>query len=1411
MNFINTQFIANGAITNAKAANIPANSIKGNNTGSAGPGVDLSISQVQSLLSIPTSGSALPTTSGGTGGSYASANAAFNGLSPLTTNGDILIESGGVNARLGVGATNTLLSVVGGLPSWVTKITVASPLIITQQSGFSIAYASFNNGTNTGYIGYDGTGLLNLTPGQMIIDSATGTSLNLATGSSVVLTLSAGKMNITDGTQGTSGYVWTSINTSGEGSWLAPTGFANPMTTAGDLLYENSTSAPARLAIGSTNQVLTVIGGLPSWQTPSSSGANTALSNLASTAVNANINPASTNSVNLGTAETLQFLSVNGLRFWSGFSPDAIIMGLLTGVGNGLSVTGVGLAQVGFAGYGLAVDPLYIITGSNSTASSAIATAPIEIVTGNSSGASNTGASGLISLTTGSSVGGAAGAINLLTGVGSSASGIISLITGSGTAGTFNAGGIQITTGAGFGIGGGGAIALLTGGSTSGSSGAVTITTGNLASGGTATGSISLITGNQAGSSFSSGSILLQIGTTGGAAVGKIQFQNGSQGTSGYVWTSTDTLCSGSWMAAPVSGANTSLSNLASTAVNVDLLPATNNARGLGNGSFQWNPAYILRTGTSFSPDFLWSGLLTGVISGVTGVGIAQAGLANFALAVDPLWVVTAPDATANALSTGPIQIQTGNKTAGTGNSGSILISIGTSSGGTRGSFQIQDGSQGTAGQFWKSKDTAGSGTWGYDNAGPWVTGTVYVAGNIVIDGKQEYVCITGNTAGATFAADVTSGYWRLTNTPMVGQNYVLTGNNFEDNTVGGWQICTVTLSSLIPTGAPTLGTAASITVATTATNPLSGKYSLQVSNTATNNIAAGAGIISPVYNIDVIDQAKVLADYFAYQATTGASFQNYSGTSANTWAVYIYDVTNAAWIQPAGVYNLTQNSGVGKSTSTWQVPSNMTQFRIAVLCINATTGSSPAVNTIQTTFDDFSVGPQVLVNGPAITDWGNHAWTPTGSWTTNTTYSGMWRQVGDSMELQVLVSLTGAPTGGLTINLPSGYSINTAKLAGGTGLDSSVLGTGYFVHSGTAYFGTNVEYSSASVVRVTSLLTTPSGTASPVNATTPITWASGDTLAFTFKVPITGWSSNSTMSADTDTRVAAFFVQGSSNTNIGSSPTTLTFSAAATTDTHAGWNGSTTYTIPVSGVWALTVSGVLQTPSSGGGTAGTQNWLINKNGTQVAAMSSQYGTNFAGVANFCSPVPLISYISCKAGDLITVQVSQNAGGTTGPNSSESYFSCVRLGGPAVVTATESVNASYLSTNGPTIGTSFAAFPFTTKSYDSHNAYNTSTGVYAVPVSGKYRISAVLATASIAYTTSQGVTTEVVQAGSSSVTKILSTIFGNGVANTWFVSGSATFNCLAGDTLTIEAISTVSTTANTASGYTHFEIERVGN
>jgi len=59
------------------------------------------------------------------------------------------------------------------------------------------------------------------------------------------------------------GSAWANLDT---------TGMTNPMTTTGDTIYSSPGSTPVRLGIGSTGQVLTVAGGVPSWASAGGGG-----------------------------------------------------------------------------------------------------------------------------------------------------------------------------------------------------------------------------------------------------------------------------------------------------------------------------------------------------------------------------------------------------------------------------------------------------------------------------------------------------------------------------------------------------------------------------------------------------------------------------------------------------------------------------------------------------------------------------------------------------------------------------------------------------------------------------------------------------------------------------------------------------------------------------------------------------------------------------------------------------------------------------------------------------------------------------------------------------------------------------------------------------------------------------------
>ena len=76
------------------------------------------------------------------------------------------------------------------------------------------------------------------------------------------------------------------IANGGTGQTTAAAAFnaLNPMTTTGDIIYEASASTAARLPVGSTGQVLTVAGGIPSWATPSTGGGTITRTDFTATA-----------------------------------------------------------------------------------------------------------------------------------------------------------------------------------------------------------------------------------------------------------------------------------------------------------------------------------------------------------------------------------------------------------------------------------------------------------------------------------------------------------------------------------------------------------------------------------------------------------------------------------------------------------------------------------------------------------------------------------------------------------------------------------------------------------------------------------------------------------------------------------------------------------------------------------------------------------------------------------------------------------------------------------------------------------------------------------------------------------------------------------------------------------------------
>ena len=203
-------------------------------------------------------------------------NALYSTASNTLTAGTLPVAAGGtgVTSSTGTGSvvlsnSPTLVTPALGTPSSATLTNATGLPISTGVSGLGTGVATFlgtPSSANLAAAVTDETGSGSL----VFATSPTLVTPALGTPSSATLTNATG-LPLSTGVTGT-----LPIANGGTGQTTASAAFnaLNPMTTTGDIIYEASPTTAARLGIGSTGQVLTVSGGIPSWATPSS-GAGT--------------------------------------------------------------------------------------------------------------------------------------------------------------------------------------------------------------------------------------------------------------------------------------------------------------------------------------------------------------------------------------------------------------------------------------------------------------------------------------------------------------------------------------------------------------------------------------------------------------------------------------------------------------------------------------------------------------------------------------------------------------------------------------------------------------------------------------------------------------------------------------------------------------------------------------------------------------------------------------------------------------------------------------------------------------------------------------------------------------------------------------------------------------------------------
>jgi hypothetical protein len=568
-------------------------------------------------------------------------------------------------------------------------------------------------------------------------------------------------------------------------------------------------------------------------------------------------------------------------------------------------------------------------------------------------------------------------------------------------------------------------------------------------------------------------------------------------------------------------------------------------------------------------------------------------------------------------------------------------------------------------------------------------------------------------------------------------RNYIK-NSSFESNTDEGWNRVKTTITGNLPTGTPTIGKVIAVAPSISSFGPFSGSapfdtFALRFGNII-STVVAGEGVITDAFTVDPGDRGKVLTFKLYYQSDAGASTDNWSGVlGSQTWAVYIYDQTAGAWLQPTGFLGMNQNSGVGVVSGTFQssVVAGQ-QYRIAVIALRNTTATS----ALQ--IDDVYVGPQTAPIGPVVTDWQDFPSVAAGTLITSTGTTpsfgttsvnrARWRRVGDSAEIEWNFAQTTAGTAGTgayLFNLPaglvldSGYTFNTNVSSASTSISApNVVGS----------FDANYEAGAAKSIGTGEVIPYSNtrlkvyvGFTAENSATDSEWWGnfygfnlSPMSMTLRASVKIQGWSSSVQMSSDTDTRVVAASIYG-----VGATvPVGIVNFQTVAADTHGAYS-SGVYRFPVSGLYRISVNGFK--------TSGvTSDCFLRINGVDVSLMTtaSTGGTQGSGT--------LVT--KQNAGD--TVAIYNNTATWTPSSTNWPWLSIERLSGPSVIAASEVVEATYQSTagNSMTNGTEmFLDFP--TKIRDTHGAVSgTGTGnktvsnagwKFTAPITGRYYVNAV--------------------------------------------------------------------------------------
>lgn len=650
-------------------------------------------------------------------------------------------------------------------------------------------------------------------------------------------------------------------------------------------------------------------------------------------------------------------------------------------------------------------------------------------------------------------------------------------------------------------------------------------------------------------------------------------------------------------------------------------------------------------------------------------------------------------------------------------------------------------------------------------------------AGSVVVGGGAgaSPTVITAGTANQVLqyqGSSITPSFQSVyAGTP----NWIFANPNAEVDTTG-WATYSNTAANIPSSG--TGGTATGLTFSRSTSSPLDGTASFSMVQANTTSLQ-GKGV-SFDFTIDSSYQASVQqvsfnfnasSTFVAGNATTPGLFDGTTTTNAGNSdiEVFIFDKTNSILIPLSPAVIIANGTSNFQFFGTFQTTGNSTSYRLIFHV--ATTSANATGWTFK--FDNVAVGPGQPAIPTAITalDVVKSA----GAVTANTTIPS-WSVVnqdtnggfnsttgvytapssGDYFVSFYVSTTTGTPVAQIQKN---GTVIATSNVSGNTAGIISKLLTGVLAGDAISVsVGSSLTLTTGTAPYVTSLSIYKISGAPTDSANTPV--------VAQYYASVSSVGSNTTQPFNFDTKII-------DNYNA------VTASAAGT--------GSWKFTAPISSYYSI--SCCISALGSG------RNLEMYKNNSADVFIGG-VGT---ATANGGAVI-----MKLNAGDFIDVRFASTNQSTLTAGM-QNIISINSVTGSQNQSVPASVNARYFASS-TTISSSLATVVWTTKDYDSANAM--ASGIYTIPVSGKYQVNVALITGGTFALNSQ----VDLQLQKNTVAVSEELIFAGGIVTDQSVSLSDQISCVAGDTLRVQ-VSSTSTGPTIVSSNTrnYFSIFRTGN